>query len=75
MTFEKVKEVIVDAINCDADKITMEAVLQEDLGMDSLDALELNIALEDKIGTQIPDEKLAELKTVGDIVNYIDSQN
>lgn len=74
MTFEKVKEVIVDAINCDADKITMEAALQEDLGMDSLDALELNIALEDKIGTQIPDEKLAELKTVGDIVNYIDSQ-
>lgn len=72
MTFEKVKEVIIDAINCDADKITMEAVLQEDLGMDSLDALELNIALEDKIGTQIPDEVLVELKTVGDIVNYID---
>ena len=71
MSFEELKEVFVDTLNCDADKVTMEASLTEDLQADSLDAVELNMALEDACGVSIPDEELANLKTVGDIYNYI----
>ena len=71
MSFEELKEVFVDTLNCDEDKVTMEASLTEDLEADSLDAVELNMALEDACGVSIPDEELANLKTVGDIYNYI----
>ena len=72
--FEKVKEIIVDTLSCEEDLVTMEATLAEDLGADSLDAVELNMALEDGIGVSIPDEKMAEMKTVGDIVKYLEAQ-
>ena len=71
MTFEEMKKIVVDTLNCDADKVTMEASLTEDLEADSLDAVELNMALEDACSVSIPDEELANLKTVGDIYNYI----
>jgi len=71
MTFEEMKKIVVDTLNCDEDKVTMEANLTEDLEADSLDAVELNMALEDACGVFIPDEELAKLKTVGDIYNYI----
>ena len=71
MTFEEMKKIVVDTLNCDEDKVTMEASLTEDLEADSLDAVELNMALEDACGVSIPDEVLAKLKTVGDIYNYI----
>ena len=66
MTFEEMKKIVVDTLNCEEDKVTMEASLTEDL-----DAVELNMALEDACGVSIPDEELAKLKTVGDIYNYI----
>lgn len=75
MTFEKVRDVIVGTLSCDQESVTLEARLAEDLGADSLDSVELNIALEDELGVAIPDEALAELKTVGDIVNYIDQNS
>ncbi len=74
MIFEKVREVILETLNCDADSITPEARLNEDLGADSLDSVELNMALEDALGITIPDEELVNLKTVQDIVDYIQSQ-
>ena len=64
MTFEEMKKIVVDTLNCDEDKVTMEASLTEDLEADSLDAVELNMALEDACGVSIPDEELAKLKTV-----------
>ena len=64
-------KIVVDTLSCDEDKVTMEASLTEDLEADSLDAVELNMALEDACGVSIPDEELAKLKTVGDIYNYI----
>ena len=67
MTFEEMKKIVVDTLNCDEDKVTMEASLTEDLEADSLDAVELK----DACGVSIPDEELAKLKTVGDIYNYI----
>lgn len=71
--FEKVRDIIVDTLSCDADKVTMEASLADDLGADSLDAVELNMALEDSLGVAISDEELANMKTVGDIVNYLEA--
>lgn len=70
--FEKVRDVIVDTLGCDAETIAMEATLTDDLCLDSIDAVELNIALEDALGTAIPDEALKEMKTVGDIVSYLE---
>ena len=73
MTFEELKNVIVETLSADADAITMEARLTEDLNADSLDAVELNMALEEKCGVSIPDDKLGEMKTVGDIVRYLEA--
>ena len=71
MTFDELKQIVVDTLNCDEDKVTMEASLADDLQADSLDAVELNMALEDACGISVPDEELATMKTVGDIFNYI----
>lgn len=72
--FEKVKAIILETLNCDEDKITMEASLMDDLEADSLDAVELNMAIEDTLGIAVSDEELAKVKTVGDIVRYLEEQ-
>ena len=74
MTFEDMKKIVVDTLNCEEEKVTMEASLTEDLEADSLDAVELNMALEDAFGVPIPDEELANMKTVGDIFNLVRSK-
>ncbi len=71
--FEQVKKIIGDTLNCEMDDVTMEARLAEDLEADSLDAVELNMALEDELGVGVPDEELGSMKTVGDIVNYLEA--
>nr|WP_238550407.1 acyl carrier protein [Eggerthia catenaformis] len=73
MTFEKVKDLIVESLNCEEDIVTMEASLKEDLDADSLDAVELVMAVEDEFGVEVSDEEAAKLVTVGDIVRYIES--
>ncbi|MGI6046256.1 MAG: acyl carrier protein [Eggerthellaceae bacterium] len=73
MTFEQVRDVIVDTIACDEEDVTLEASLTDDLGADSLDAVEITMALEDAFDVSIPSEELENIKTVGDIVNYIES--
>ena len=72
MIFEQVRDVIVETISCDADEVTMDTHLADDLGADSLDAVELNMAFEDTFDISIPDEDMQEMKTVADIVNYIE---
>ena len=72
--FEQVRDVIVDTLSCEMDEVTMEADLSEDLGADSLDAVELNIALEEQLGMSIADEDRPNLKTVGDIVRYLEAK-
>lgn len=74
MSFEKVKEIIIETTNCDEDKITMEANLKDDLGIDSLDAMELSMALEEAYNITIDEEALKDFDTVKKIVDYIDSQ-
>ncbi len=73
MEFEKIKEIIVGAVSCDAEKVTPEAKLAEDLDIDSLAAVELAMALEENCGVTIPDEELTKFETVGDIVNYLNA--
>ncbi len=70
--FETVKEIIIDTLSCSADKVTMEANLFDDLGADSLDAVELSLAVEEKTGITIEEEAMAQIKTVADIVNYLE---
>ena len=72
MTFEKVKEIIMDTINCSYDKITLEANLKDDLGIDSLDSMELMMAVEDAYGITVPEEELPNLTSVKAIVEYVD---
>ena len=68
---EKLKEIIADQLNVDADSITAESRFKEDLEADSLDLFELVMALEDEYSVEIPAEDLQNLATVGDVMNYL----
>lgn len=70
--FEKVKAIIVNELGVDEAKVTLEAKLSEDLGADSLDAVELIMAIEDEFGIEINDEAAQQISKVSDIVNYLD---
>ncbi|EHJ7845344.1 acyl carrier protein [[Clostridium] innocuum] len=72
--FEKVKEVLMEAINVDEDMIKMEANLKDNLGIDSLAAVELSLELETEFDVRIEDEELAKLVTVADIVSLLESK-
>ncbi|MER3479786.1 MAG: acyl carrier protein [Meiothermus sp.] len=71
---DDVKEVIVDKLGVDADKVTPEARFIEDLGADSLDTVELIMGLEDKFGLEISDEEAEKIRTVQDAINFIQSK-
>ena len=70
MTLEELKIIICENFGVSADEVTPEARIQEDLGLDSLDAVELSIMLEEKHGVSIPEDKFAQCKLVGDILNF-----
>ncbi len=72
MIFNKVKELIVDQLGAEEDAVTMEASIQDDLGADSLDIVDLIQSIEDEYDLSIPDEAVESIKTVGDIVSYIE---
>ncbi|MDE6599784.1 MAG: acyl carrier protein [Oscillospiraceae bacterium] len=72
MVFDKVKEIIVDQLDVEADKVTTGANIQDDLGADSLDVVDLVMSLEEEFDIEIPDEAVEGIKTVGDIVKYIE---
>ncbi|MCD4812619.1 acyl carrier protein [bacterium] len=69
----KVKEIIVDQLGVNADEVTIEASFIEDLGADSLDTVELVMALEEEFSLEIPDEEAEKIKSVGDAVEFIKS--
>ncbi|MBR5513124.1 MAG: acyl carrier protein [Ruminococcus sp.] len=73
MVFDKVKELIVDQLGVDEDIVTSEASIQEELGADSLDIVDLIQTIEDEYDLSIPDEAVESIKTVGDIVAYIEN--
>ena len=74
MNFEQVRDIIVETLACNADQVTLEATLAEDLAADSLAIVELTMALEEATGVAIADEDAMQLKTVGDVVNYVNRQ-
>ena len=71
-TFERVKDSIVNSLQCEEDIITQDASISNDLGADSLDIMDLIIEIEDNFGIKIEDSKVNTIKTVGDIVAVID---
>ena len=72
MVFDQVKDIIVEELNVDANLITMEARLSEDLGADSIDAVELIMKIEDTFDVSVSDEQAQAIKSVGDIVRYLE---
>jgi acyl carrier protein len=68
----KVKEIIVEELGVEADKVTPDASFVDDLGADSLDTVELVMAFEEEFGIDIPDEDAEQMRTVGDAISYID---
>ena len=72
--FEQVKNALIESLNIDGDDIKLESLLNEDLGVDSLDAVELSLDLETEFDVEISDEELASLKTVKDIVDLIEAK-
>ena len=73
MEFEKVRDIIVETLGCDAEQVTPEASLTDDLGADSLASVELVMALEEASGIKIDDNDVANFKTVNDILTYLSS--
>lgn len=69
--FEKVREIIAEKLSINEDDITMDSSFVDDLNADSLDLVELMMALEDELDTEIPDEEAEGFKTVGDVVKYL----
>jgi acyl carrier protein len=67
----KVKEIIVEQLGVDAEKVTLDASFVDDLGADSLDTVELIMALEEEFGIEIPDDEAEKISTVGDAVEYL----
>lgn len=74
MVFEKVRSVLVSQLGVDEDKVTMEASIVDDLGADSLDVVDLIMSLEEEFDIEIPDEDVENMKSVGDIVKYIEAK-
>jgi len=68
---EKMREIIAEQLNCEAESIQLETSFKEDLGADSLDLFELTMALEEEYDTEIPAEELEDIETVGDVIEYL----
>ena len=71
-TFEKVRDIVVDQLGVEADEVAIESTFIDDLGADSLDIVELILAFEEEFGLEIPDEAAEKIKTVQDVVSYIE---
>ena len=74
-TAERVKKIVVEHLNVDAEKVTDTASFIEDLGADSLDTVDLGMAFDEVIGIESPDDAAESIVTVGDAVKYIDKAN
>ena len=72
MVLEKVKAILADQFDAEEEKITTETTIQEDLGAGSLDVVDLLMTIEDEFEVEIPDTEIENLKTVGDLVKYIE---
>ena len=74
MVFDKIKEIIVEQLSVDESMVTMETNLMKDLEADSLDAVEIIMAIEEEYDIEIPDEEAEKFQLVGDLVKYVEEQ-
>ena len=72
MVFEKVREILCDQLDLEEDKVTMDSDIVEDFEADSLDVVDLVMSLEDEFNIEIPDEEIERIRTVGELVTYIE---
>lgn len=75
MVLEKVKAILAEQFDVEEDKITADTDLQEDLGADSLDVVDLLMSIEDEFEVEVPDEEIKNIKTVGSLVSYIEANS
>jgi len=75
MIFEKVKELLAEQLDANAEDMTLETRIVDDLGADSLDVVEMLMSVEDEFEIEIPDNVIENLKTIGDVVEYIQANN
>lgn len=74
MVFEKIKEILAEQLDIEnAESITMDSLLVEDLGADSLDSIDIVMSIEDEFKLEVPDEVIENINSVADIVNYIEN--
>ena len=74
MVFEKIKEILAEQLDIEnAESITMDSLLVEDLGADSLDSIDIVMSVEDEFKIEVPDEVIEAMNSVADIVNYIEN--
>lgn len=71
MVFEKIKTILSSQLDVDAEELSLETKIAEDLGADSLDVVEMLMSIESEFDVEIPDEEIEKLKTIGDVVDYI----
>ncbi|MCD4713868.1 MAG: acyl carrier protein [Clostridiales bacterium] len=74
MSFEKVKALLVEELDLDENEVTLESNIREDLGADSLDMVDLIMSIEDAFDIKVEESDTASIKTVGDIVSYIEKE-
>ena len=75
MTFDKIKEILAEQLDADTEELTMDTDIARDLGADSLDVVELLMSIEDEFSVEIPDEEIENIKTIGELVEYIEANN
>ncbi|HHZ05169.1 MAG TPA: acyl carrier protein [Clostridiales bacterium] len=73
MVLEKVKAILADQFDAEEDSITMDTTIQDDLGADSLDVVDLLMTIEDEFEVEVPDSEIENMKTVGNLVTYIEA--
>ena len=74
MVFDKIKDIIVEQLDVEEDKVTEAASITDDLGADSLDVVDLVMSFEEEFDIEIPDDQVEKIKTVGDIVKFIEEK-
>ncbi|HIY10370.1 MAG TPA: acyl carrier protein [Candidatus Anaerofilum excrementigallinarum] len=73
--FERIREMLAEQLEIEPEKITMESDILEDFEADSLDVVDMVMSLEDEFGIEIPDEQVENLRTVGDVVRYVEENS
>lgn len=73
MVFDKIKVILAEQLDIDENSITPESLIVEDLGADSLDAIDIVMSIEDEFGIEVPDEIVEKMETVNDILSYVEN--